>query len=88
MQAQDLAEIALKRLLYWVFFNKAAGLCFLWLTALFMFFLFFTAGVKHGVRFAPSSLSDALGATLRGRDLDKAVSLCAGTNSVLSRCHR
>lgn len=57
------------------------------LTALFMFFLIFYCWREtRTARFAPTFLNDALGAALRSRDLDKADSLCASTNAVLSRC--
>ena len=57
------------------------------LTALFMFFLIFYCWREtRSARFTPSPLNTSLGAALSDRDLEQAASLCAGTNSVLSRC--
>ena len=88
MRAQDIAENSTEKTSLLGLLQQGGWAMFpLGLTALFMFFLIFYCWREtRSVRFAPSSLSDALEATLRGRDLDKAVSLCAGTNSVLSRC--
>lgn len=57
------------------------------LTALFMFFLIFYCWRETGAgRFVPSGLLGALKDPLAQRDVDKARSLCAGVNSVLTRC--
>ncbi len=57
------------------------------LTALFMFFLIFYCWRETGTgRFVPAALVGALKDSLGKRDVDSARNLCAGTNSVLSRC--
>jgi biopolymer transport protein ExbB len=57
------------------------------LTALFMFFLIFYCWRETvASRFTPANLLTALPEPLRQRDVEKARSLCASKNSVLSRC--
>lgn len=57
------------------------------LTALFMFFLIFYCWRETGIgRFVPGALAEALKDPLAERDVEKARSLCSGTNAVLSRC--
>ena len=88
LQAQELTENSTEQTSLLGLLQQGGWAMFpLGLTALFMFFLIFYCWREtRSVRFVPSSFKDTLCATLRGRDLDKAVNLCAGTKSVLSRC--
>jgi len=88
LQAQDVAENSADQTsLLGLLQQGGWAMLPLGLTALFMFFLIFYCWREtRSARFAPSSLSEALGSALRNRDLEQAASLCVDTNSVLSRC--
>lgn len=88
LQAQELTENSTEQTSLLGLLQQGGWAMFpLGLTALFMFFLIFYCWREtHSARFTPSLLNDSLGAALGNRDLELAASLCAGTNSVLSRC--
>ena len=88
LQAQELTENSTEQTSLLGLLQQGGWAMFpLGLTALFMFFLIFYCWREtRSARFTPSLLNDSLGAALGDRDLELAASLCAGTNSVLSRC--
>ena len=59
------------------------------LTALFMFFLIFYCWREtRPTRFASAELTNALGNSLKSRDVGQASSQCSSSNAVLARCLR